>query len=95
MQNNKNLGDGNETMQLSVVVTLEDGNRCVFAGAGVAITVDGKRVNYSCFDGGVLVGEPDMSGEVCPIAYSASDYPKSADDLSVDSRLTYAGMTGG
>jgi len=62
-------------------LVLADGNECDLV-TGTTITVGSERLNYSCRSGGVLVGEPDKSGDVWTIAYSASERPASSEDLT-------------
>lgn len=69
-----------ETLPVSLV--LDSGDECDLAtGATITVDIDGdrQRVNYLCRSGGVLIGEPDKSGAIWTIKYSAD--PRAEGDI--------------
>lgn len=61
-----------ETLPISLV--LDNGDECNLAtGATITVPIDGEqqRVNYLCRSGSVLIGQPDTSGTIWTINYSA------------------------
>lgn len=53
-------------------IQLASGKRCTFE-TGATGAVQGKRINYGCVGGGVLIGVPQRSGRTWTILFQAGD----------------------
>lgn len=78
--------DSAEPMPWAVETT--DDLRCTKL-TGASEVVDGKRVNYGCTDGSVLVGEVDDSSDLWTIMRSPSGHPEKGDLERVNLRRVF------
>ena len=59
---------------LPLKVILDDGNECgLLLGATITVPLNGEeqRVNYTCTEGGILVGLPNKANDIWTIAYNS------------------------